>query len=261
MSVDKKRNAKPKDAIGSPPSLDTLVDYIEIGGDMNEAHVNDSALPEQRRRSSDPAAFYGANWEELRSIPGFMDHLLVLAVICRDFGHLPDTIPSRSDPSMSFLSALDENFFKSLEIVGKITWDQRRRDQLGDIIYGWAALERTKCSVVFKHSRGAPRKWGANWLIALLEYVYEHAGGTVSLSWTTDGLVASPYSDYLRAIWGFLPADLTGRTSSDAFVRRARSEHIFNRRFKDDLEHSQWLSQQEAKKKKRPPFKRRLKRL
>ena len=199
--------------------------------------------------------------EELReSWPGFLEVLLVSAVFLGDFSLLGDGIPARSDPEVQrFLITLDDGYFNRLEHAGRVRLLEAQRARLTDILYGWVALRMRGPGQRLRRGKGRAREWGQEALIALLAGVYEDAGGRRSLSWGKDSeTVVSPHADFLRLIWEILPQELTRRTSTETFVCRARKLHFFNRRFKDDIEHSQWLRREEEKKGKKRKRQRKL---
>jgi len=175
--------------------------------------------------------------------------LLVPAVLSGNFSLLGPDFPDRSAPAVArVLDMLDDSFFSCIERAGSIRLDTYYRGVLIDIIYAWAALKVRGPGKRLARSRGRSRKWDQEVLIELLSIVYQGSGGKRGFYWSLDeGTVAGRHAGFLRAVWAALPTELTKGTSSETFVRRARTEHFFARRFKDDIEHSQWLRQQKEK--------------
>ena len=188
--------------------------------------------------------------EELRELfPGFLEVLLVPAVLSGNYSLLGPGFPARSAPAVSqALNALDANFFSRIERAGRVHLSPDWRRMLADAVYAWVALQLRGRGKRLVRSKGRSKKWDQETLIELLSIVYQSAGGKRGLYWAADGeTVASHHANFLRAVWEALPTGLTKGTSSETFVRRARTEHFFARRFKDDAEHSVWLRQQKEK--------------
>ena len=221
---------------------------------MNASGQPRAGMPIDIRLTPKPSApcWKNARWKALRRIYA----RIFRGTACTSGSVWPvatpgDQLPERTDPLISpTLAKLTPDFFDKLQARVHIHLTEHLRLDVIDAVYGWLVLhrllQRMGCAGLPRgRKRGQQKKWDQDVLLALLCAVFKDAGGKRGLSWTSDGSIDSPEATFLGAIWGLLPTHLKTRTSTETFVRRARTNRSFGRR--DDMAHSQWQAREEQK--------------